>query len=115
MNCSSPYWSCDAMMYLPPQVNTALELLTAAGFEAYLVGGAVRDYLREKRQGHDWDITTSALPEEAERVFAGYRLIETGMKHGTVTKGAAQAPCFSYGVKLQGKRVLLSIRLHLRK
>ena len=36
------------MMYLPPQVNTALELLTAAGFEAYLVGGAVRDYVRAK-------------------------------------------------------------------
>lgn len=85
MNCSSRYWSCDDMMYVPPQVNTALELLSAAGYEAYLVGGAVRDYVRENRQGHDWDITTSALPEEVERVFAGFRLIETGLKHGTVT------------------------------
>lgn len=85
MNCSSLYWSCDAMMYLPPQVNTALELLASAGYEAYLVGGAVRDYVRENRQGYDWDITTSALPEEVERVFDGYRLIETGLKHGTVT------------------------------
>ena len=68
------------MMYVPPQVNTALELLSAAGYEAYLVGGAVRDYVRENRQGHDWDITTSALPEEVERVFAGFRLIETGLK-----------------------------------
>ena len=73
------------MMYVSPQVNTALELLSAAGYEAYLVGGAVRDYVRENRQGHDWDITTSALPEEVERVFAGFRLIETGLKHGTVT------------------------------
>lgn len=73
------------MMYMPPQVNTALELLAAAGYEAYLVGGAVRDYVRENRQGKDWDITTSALPEEVERVFAEYRLIETGLKHGTVT------------------------------
>jgi len=73
------------MMYVPPQVNTALDLLTAAGYEAYLVGGAVRDYVRENRQGKDWDITTNALPEEVERVFAGYRLIETGLKHGTVT------------------------------
>ncbi|MCF2661233.1 HD domain-containing protein [Pseudoflavonifractor phocaeensis] len=72
-------------MYVPPQVNTALDLLAAAGYEAYLVGGAVRDYVRENRQGKDWDITTSALPEEVERVFAGYRLIETGLKHGTVT------------------------------
>ena len=73
------------MMYVPPQVNTALDLLAEAGYEAYLVGGAVRDYVRENRQGKDWDITTSALPEEVERVFAGYRLIETGLKHGTVT------------------------------
>ena len=73
------------MMYLPPQVNTALELLVAAGYEAYVVGGAVRDYVRENLRGKDWDITTSALPEEVERVFAGYRLIETGLKHGTVT------------------------------
>jgi len=73
------------MMYVPPQVNTALELLSAAGYEAYLVGGAVRDYVRENRQGKDWDITTSALPEEIEQVFAGYRLIETGLKHGTIT------------------------------
>ena len=85
MNGSSPYWSCDDMMYVPPQVNTTLELLAAAGYEAYLVGGAVRDYVRENRQGHDWDITTSALPEEVEQVFAGYHLIETGLKHGTVT------------------------------
>ena len=54
------------MMYVPPQVNTALDLLAAAGYEAYLVGGAVRDYVRENRQGKDWDITTSALPEEVE-------------------------------------------------
>lgn len=73
------------MMYLPPQVNQALEMLAAAGYEAYLVGGAVRDYVRDNRRGKDWDITTNALPEEVERVFSGYRLIETGMKHGTVT------------------------------
>lgn len=85
MNCFSQYWSCDDMMYVPPQVNTALGLLAAAGYEAYLVGGAVRDYVRENKLGKDWDITTSALPEEVEQVFAGYRLIETGLKHGTVT------------------------------
>ena len=73
------------MMYVPPQVNTALKMLAAAGYEAYLVGGAVRDYVRDHREGKDWDITTSALPEEVERVFSGYRLIETGLKHGTVT------------------------------
>ena len=72
-------------MYLPPQVNTALEMLMASGYEAFLVGGAVRDYVRENRPGSDWDINTSVLPEEVEQVFAGYHLIETGLKHGTVT------------------------------
>ena len=46
------------MMYLPPQVNTALELLTAAGFEAYLVGGAVRDQLLGKSV-NDFDLITT--------------------------------------------------------
>ncbi len=72
------------MYPLPPQVNTALTLLNEAGFEAFVVGGAVRDLLRGSPV-HDWDITTSALPEQTKAVFADYRLIETGIKHGTVT------------------------------
>ena len=72
------------MYPLPPQVNTAFALLNEAGFEAFVVGGAVRDLLRGKPV-HDWDITTSALPEQTKAVFAGYRLIETGIRHGTVT------------------------------
>ena len=73
------------MMKLPPQVNTAFALLDAAGYEAFLVGGAVRDYVRSCSPAKDWDITTNALPEQVEEAFAGYRLIETGLKHGTVT------------------------------
>lgn len=72
------------MLTLPPQVHTALDRLTAAGWEAYVVGGAVRDALRGSPAG-DWDITTNAEPAQVERVFAGERLIETGLKHGTVT------------------------------
>ena len=72
------------MYPLPPQVNTALTLLNQAGFEAFVVGGAVRDLLRSSPV-HDWDITTSALPEQTKVVFEHYRLIETGIKHGTVT------------------------------
>lgn len=72
------------MYPLPPQVNTALTLLGEAGYEAFVVGGAVRDLLRGKCV-HDWDLTTSALPEQTEAVFAGHRLIETGRRHGTVT------------------------------
>ncbi len=73
------------MMTLPPQVNTVLTMLGAAGYEAYVVGGAVRDSLMEGGMPKDWDIATSALPEQVEAVFQGYNLIETGLKHGTVT------------------------------
>ena len=72
------------MLTLPPQVHTALDRLAAAGWEAYVVGGAVRDALRGCAAG-DWDITTNAEPAQVERIFAGERLIETGLKHGTVT------------------------------
>ncbi len=61
-----------------------LQTLTGAGYEAYLVGGCVRDLLRGE-EPHDWDICTSARPEETEGCFAGQRIIETGLKHGTVT------------------------------
>ena len=72
------------MMTLPAQVHMALDRLEAAGWEAFVVGGAVRDALRGCAAG-DWDITTDAEPEQVERVFAGERLIETGLRHGTVT------------------------------
>lgn len=71
-------------MKLPTSAQTALEMLHAAGYEAYLVGGAVRDFVRGV-EASDWDITTSALPEEIERVFSSFRLVETGLRHGTVT------------------------------
>lgn len=73
------------MMNLPPQVNTALEQLESAGYESFLVGGAVRNYVRDGSPAKDWDITTNALPEQVKQVFCGYHLLETGLKHGTVT------------------------------
>lgn len=68
----------------PEQVKTALRLLKDSGFESYAVGGCVRDSLLGNAPD-DWDITTSALPVETETVFQSYRLIETGLQHGTVT------------------------------
>ena len=62
----------------------ALELLERNGFEAWFVGGCVRDFLLGLSPG-DWDITTSAQPEEILRCFQGFRCIETGIRHGTVT------------------------------
>ena len=69
---------------LPAPVRTAIERLNARGFSAYAVGGCVRDNLIG-RVPQDWDVTTSATPEETEAVFSDCRLIETGVKHGTVT------------------------------
>ena len=68
----------------PAPALAAIARLRAAGFPAYLVGGCVRDTLLGRVPG-DWDITTAALPEQVEAVFAGERIIETGLKHGTVT------------------------------
>lgn len=69
---------------LPDGARYILRTLNGAGFEAYLVGGCVRDLLRGV-QPHDWDICTSALPQKTQQCFARRRVIETGLKHGTVT------------------------------
>ena len=66
------------------RVNQILLRLEAAGFEAWLVGGCVRDRLMGITP-HDYDITTSARPEEVMAVFYDHRVLETGLKHGTVT------------------------------
>ena len=76
---------------IPAGAQYVLRTLNIAGHEAYLVGGCVRDLLRNVKP-HDWDICTSALPEETERCFAGKRVIETGLKHGTVTVLAEGEP-----------------------
>ncbi|MEE0749000.1 CCA tRNA nucleotidyltransferase [Evtepia sp.] len=69
---------------LSPGAAKALALLQAAGYEAWIVGGCVRDALLGLPP-KDYDLTTSALPEETQRVFAVYPRIETGLRHGTVT------------------------------
>ena len=71
-------------MDMPKNVDTAINLLQSAGFEAYAVGGCVRDSLLGKTP-NDWDITTSAKPEDMKSVFANFHCIDTGIKHGTVT------------------------------
>ena len=68
----------------PESVRWAIGKLNAAGYEAWAVGGCVRDSALGK-QPHDWDMTTSALPEETMAVFEGCPVIETGLRHGTVT------------------------------
>ena len=70
-------------MKLPEFVLACLDALENAGFPAYAVGGCVRDACLGL-QPHDYDICTAALPEQTETVFAGYPLVLTGKKHGTV-------------------------------
>lgn len=71
-------------MILAAYVKKAISILCENGFEAYAVGGCVRDKLLSKNP-HDYDITTSALPEQVKKCFESYRVIETGIKHGTVS------------------------------
>jgi len=69
---------------IPGYVLNAMKKLNDAGNECYLVGGCVRDTLMGTTP-HDYDLTTSALPEQMLSVFADCKIIETGIKHGTVT------------------------------
>jgi tRNA nucleotidyltransferase (CCA-adding enzyme) len=69
---------------IPPQVDSILQILTFNGFDACVVGGCVRDSLIGKTPT-DWDVATSALPEESMRIFKQFQIIQTGLKHGTVT------------------------------
>ena len=72
------------MLTLPQTVLSILHRLERAGHAAYVVGGAVRDLLRGLTP-HDFDLTTSARPEEVMAVFADETVIPTGIAHGTVT------------------------------
>ena len=71
-------------MFLPPNIQNCIDLLEAAGFAAYAVGGCVRDACLG-RNPHDYDLCTGALPAQTEAVFRDFRLVLAGEKHGTVT------------------------------
>ena len=71
-------------MDLPANITEALAVLRAHGARGCVVGGCVRDALLGK-QPQDYDIAVNVPPEATEAAFAGYRVIETGLKHGTVT------------------------------
>ena len=70
-------------MNWPREVLTLLNELEQAGFEAWAVGGCVRDRLLGRTPA-DWDLCTNARPEDLRRIFAGRPLVLTGVKHGTV-------------------------------
>ncbi len=70
------------LIQLPIHVKTIINTLEGAGYEAYAVGGCIRDSLLG-REPQDWDITTSARPWQVKELFS--RTIDTGIRHGTVT------------------------------
>lgn len=74
----------DLQMPLPEEVITAIHILNEAGQEAFVVGGAVRNYLLH-RSIHDYDITTSARPQTTMALFKNYPQLLSGLKHGTVS------------------------------
>ncbi len=71
-------------MQYPAYIGNILERLELSGEEAYLVGGSLRDSLLGIAP-HDFDITTSALPERTREIFSDFRVLDIGLKHGTVT------------------------------
>ena len=73
-----------ADIHIPHKARKMIAKLEAEGFQAFVVGGCVRDSLMG-REPDDWDICTDASPGEMLEVFKDRRVIETGLKHGTLT------------------------------
>lgn len=78
-------------MILPAYILYCINALETAGFAAYAVGGCVRDACLGL-EPHDYDLCTSALPEETEEVFRSHTLILEGKQHGTITVVTAEGP-----------------------
>lgn len=86
----------------PPEIQEVLSRLTKAGYCAYAVGGCIRDTLLGEIP-HDWDVTTSALPEQVLEVFRNEHTIPTGLKHGTVTVMKNHSPIEITTFRIDGK------------
>ena len=78
-------------LFIPDQILDLMERLERRGFEAWTVGGCVRDQLLGLPP-HDWDLCTSATPEEIARVFTDFPLIRAGEKHGTIAVITGKQP-----------------------
>ncbi len=74
----------DIEAKLPNYLTDIFNRFYEQGEEAYLVGGSLRDIMRGEAP-HDYDLTASAAPEKTKEIFSGFRVIDTGIKHGTVT------------------------------
>ena len=87
---------------IPCEVAYIIDTLESGGFGAHAVGGCVRDSLLGKTP-QDWDICTSAFPEQTKKCFAGQHIIETGLKHGTVTLMLGHKPFEVTTYRIDGK------------
>ena len=87
---------------LPLNVQKAISMLETSGFKAFAVGGCIRDSLMGKSPD-DWDITTSATPDEMKAVFSEFHCIETGIEHGTLTVVIDSAPLEITTFRLDGE------------
>lgn len=76
---------------IPSDVSAVLNLLTENGYKAYIVGGCLRDSLMGT-EPHDWDVATSAEPNETKEVFSAFKTVDTGVKHGTVLVISGETP-----------------------
>ena len=71
---------------IPDEIHEVCEQFHSNNFQVFLVGGSIRDLIRGKTHPSDWDLATDALPSEVISIFGiEYRVIPTGLKHGTVT------------------------------
>lgn len=87
---------------IPANATRLIHLLQQNGYLAYLVGGCVRDSILG-RIPHDWDICTSATPNEMIQVFKGFQIIETGLQHGTITVVLDGDTCEVTTFRIDGK------------
>ena len=87
---------------IPSEVMEIIKTLCGAGFECFLVGGCVRDFVLGAPY-KDLDLTTNATPSEVEKVLKSYKIIETGLKHGTVTVIVNSLPIEITTYRIDGK------------
>lgn len=92
----------SAKILIPEYAKIAMKELNQNGFEAFVVGGCVRDSIMGKT-ANDWDMTTSAEPSETLDVFKKFRTIPTGIKHGTVTVLIDKQPLEITTFRIDGK------------
>ena len=90
----------EIVITLPSQAELIINTLNHAGFEAYAVGGCVRDSIMG-RKPDDWDITTSATPGQVKRLFR--HTVDTGIKHGTVTVLLQKMACEVTTYRIDGE------------